>query len=57
MDGYGYIYVTQGNDGTIKRIDFYGNVSAQRTGRQRWQMRNATHTFMLAEPHNRWKRW
>ncbi len=28
MDGYGYIYVTQGNDGTIKRIDFYGNVSA-----------------------------
>jgi hypothetical protein len=27
MDGYGYIYVTQQSQGTIKRIAFYGNVS------------------------------
>jgi hypothetical protein len=28
MDGYGYIYVSNFFGDNIKRIDFYGNVSA-----------------------------
>jgi hypothetical protein len=31
MDGYGYLYLNQFGQGTIKRIDFYGNVRASAT--------------------------
>ncbi len=53
MDGYGYLYLNQNYQGTIKRIDFYGNVSASATH----MPLNCMMCPMLAEPHNRWTPW
>ncbi len=59
MDGYGYIYMNQRDQGTIKRIDFYGNVRPSALARQSLE-RSATVRpcpCMPAEPDNRRAAW